>query len=183
MTFERLEDRTLLAVFTVTNLNDAGAGSLRAAVAAAEGNAGADEIVFQADLAGAINLTSGQMAITQDLTITGNGQEQSIIDAGQNSRHFLVAGSGVDLTLAGLTLRNGRTTGDADDGGSIRFNGFSGATLTILNSTLRNNSTTGSTADGGAINMSFSSSRLTVANSTLSGNFTTGTSSAQGGRS
>lgn len=40
------------AIFTVTNLNDAGAGSLRGAVGLANAAAGADEIVFNAGLTG-----------------------------------------------------------------------------------------------------------------------------------
>src|SRR5262245_34743698 len=42
--------------FTVTNLDDDGAGSLRQAIAAANGAAGADVIDFQAGLNGTIQL-------------------------------------------------------------------------------------------------------------------------------
>src|SRR5262249_22653231 len=59
---EVLEDRSLLSAFTVLNLLDNGAGSLQAAVAAANANPGADTI----DIAttGTITLTSGQLDIT-----------------------------------------------------------------------------------------------------------------------
>jgi hypothetical protein len=43
----RLEDRTLPSTFTVMDLHDSGPGSLRAAIAAANANPGADTIVFQ----------------------------------------------------------------------------------------------------------------------------------------
>src|SRR5438105_4991490 len=43
---ETLEQRTLLSTYTVTNANDGGAGSLRAAILSANGNAGADVIKF-----------------------------------------------------------------------------------------------------------------------------------------
>jgi hypothetical protein len=45
---EHLEGRMALATFTVANLDDAGAGSLRQAVADANNAAGADTIAFAA---------------------------------------------------------------------------------------------------------------------------------------
>ena len=57
-----LEDRTAPATFPVTTLSDAGPGSLRAAIAAANdeiANLGQDEIVFAAVVrGGAVNLTT-----------------------------------------------------------------------------------------------------------------------------
>lgn len=41
-----------MATFTVTNANDSGAGSLRAAVAAANASAGADVIAFASSFDG-----------------------------------------------------------------------------------------------------------------------------------
>src|SRR5207244_10399705 len=43
---ERLEDRTMPAIFTVANLADSGPGSLRAAISSANLSAGADTIQF-----------------------------------------------------------------------------------------------------------------------------------------
>jgi hypothetical protein len=59
---EVLEDRSLPSTFMVTNLLDAGAGSLRAAVASGNANPGADMIDFA--VTGTIALTSGQLDIT-----------------------------------------------------------------------------------------------------------------------
>ena len=50
--FERLEDRTLLSAYVVTNANDDGAGSLRQAIADANLNPGFDTINFQIDAPG-----------------------------------------------------------------------------------------------------------------------------------
>ena len=71
MRLEALEDRRVLSTFTVVNLLDNGAGSLRAAVAAANANPGADTINFA--VTGAIALSSGQLDVTDDLTINGPG--------------------------------------------------------------------------------------------------------------
>src|ERR671929_1202619 len=60
------------ATLNVTTLNDSGAGSLRAAIAAANATPGADTITFQAGLTGTITLTSA-LQISQSVTIDGPG--------------------------------------------------------------------------------------------------------------
>ena len=61
--------------FTVTNTNDSGPGSLRAAIVAANANAGADEIVFADGVSGTITLSSTLSKVTDPagLTIDGGG--------------------------------------------------------------------------------------------------------------
>ena len=59
------------ADFTVTNLNDAGPGSLRQAVLDSEAASGPDRVLFQSGLTGTINLTSGELNISQGLEIVG----------------------------------------------------------------------------------------------------------------
>src|SRR5437016_8771098 len=68
-----LEDRLAPAVFTVTTLNDAGAGSLRDAITQSNANPGADVIEFQAGLTGTISLQSALPAIADDVTVNGPG--------------------------------------------------------------------------------------------------------------
>src|SRR5215472_15444252 len=63
---EQLEGRMVLSAFHVTTLADGGAGSLRAAVAQANAQAGADTIDFQPGLAGTIALTGGELDGTDD---------------------------------------------------------------------------------------------------------------------
>src|SRR5262245_60083957 len=81
--FEALEERQLLATFTVGNLNDAPAntpaavGTLRQAIFNANSQAGADTIVFAANLSGTVDLTviddtafgPTMLAITSPITI------------------------------------------------------------------------------------------------------------------
>lgn len=61
------------ATFTVTSLNDSGAGSLRKAVLDANAAPGNDTIAFQSGLTGTIVLTSGEIAITDRVAINGPG--------------------------------------------------------------------------------------------------------------
>jgi hypothetical protein len=63
-----LEDRTLPSTFTVLNLNDSGSGSLRAGIAS-----GDTTIAFASHLHGTITLSSGELSITQSVTIDGPG--------------------------------------------------------------------------------------------------------------
>jgi hypothetical protein len=74
---EWLEDRWVPANFDVTNLNDAGAGSLRAAITAANNVQNANEavtITFAANNTGTITLQTELPPITKSkVTITGTG--------------------------------------------------------------------------------------------------------------
>ena len=70
--FEPLEDRHMLAIMVI-NLDDDGPGSLRAAILAANDSPGAEEIEIDAALVGTIRLTSGELEITDTLTINGSG--------------------------------------------------------------------------------------------------------------
>ncbi|MEW6210362.1 MAG: choice-of-anchor Q domain-containing protein [Acidobacteriota bacterium] len=146
-----------MATFTVTNLNDSGAGSLRQAITDANAMMGADTIDFQAGLTGTITLTSGQLpTITQDLTITGPGAASLTVSGNNASRVFEIA-AGVTVMISDMTISNGSVTGF---GGGILNLG----TVTIQNSTLSGNSA----SDGGGIfNLD---GTMTLTNSTLSGN-------------
>ena len=67
---EVLEGRQLLATFTVTNLHDSGAGSLRQAIIESNAQPGADTIDF--DVAGTIRIGRTSLpAITDTVTIDG----------------------------------------------------------------------------------------------------------------
>src|SRR3954447_4092298 len=71
---ECLEGRWVPSTLTVTSAADSGAGSLRADVAAAHNG---DTVAFAPSLAGqTITLTSGELLINKNLTITGLGASQ-----------------------------------------------------------------------------------------------------------
>jgi hypothetical protein len=81
---EGLEDRRMLATYTVDSLSDVTANdgftTLREAVIAANASAGADTIDFS--VTGTITLASTQIDITDDLTIAGPGSGSLTIDGG-----------------------------------------------------------------------------------------------------
>jgi hypothetical protein len=101
---DRMEGRTLLSTFTVTNNNDSGTGSLRALIAAA---ASGDTIDFSSKLKGeTITLTSGELLITDSVTIDGLGANQLAVSGNNASRVFEVA-TGLNVTISGLTITQG----------------------------------------------------------------------------
>src|SRR5205085_8247832 len=110
---EALDDRTVPSTFTVTNLLDGGSDSLRAAVAAANANPGADTIDFATT--GTIALTSGELDITDSLTINGPGAGALTVSGTYVSRVFGIAGNPT-VVIAGLTVTNGATI-DSPGGG------------------------------------------------------------------
>lgn len=89
------------ATLTVTNLNDSGAGSLRAVISAA---ASGDTIVFANGLTGTITLTSGELLIDKTLTIQGPGMN-ALTFTSTTSRIFHVGTTG-NLTLTDAAFRN-----------------------------------------------------------------------------
>jgi predicted outer membrane repeat protein len=97
------------ATFQVTNLDDAGPGSLRQAVLDANTAAGADAITFQAGLTGTILLTSGQLAIEDSVDVQGPGPSVLTVSGNDSSRVFYVYDSdaALDVTISGLTLTDG----------------------------------------------------------------------------
>ena len=97
--FDVLEGRALPSTFTVLNLADSGAGSLRQAILDAEANPGADVVAFAKGVKGTITLTSGELGITSDLTVSGPGANTLTISGNDSSRIFNVLG-GTDTGAA-----------------------------------------------------------------------------------
>lgn len=157
---EALEDRALLSTLSVLNANDSGPNSLRAEIAAAHSG---DTIAFAPALNGqTITLTSGELLINKNLTISGPGADELTISGNNHSRIFEVS-KGAQVSVSGLTIAKGF----AANGGGVLNNG----TLTISDSTLSGNSATatakGATHAGGAID---NFGTLSVNGCTLSAN-------------
>jgi hypothetical protein len=148
---ETLEDRTVLSTFLVSNLADSGAGSLRQAIINANTQPGADVVNFASNLHGTIILSSGELSITDSLTINGPGANHLTISGNNASRVFYVK-SGNTLTLANLTIADGQASGPLEpslvgvySGGGTGAGGGGGilnehgATLNLINDTVRDN--------------------------------------------
>ena len=196
---EPLESRRLLATFSVTNLDDAGVGSLRQAILDANTMEGADTIDFAAGLfvtPQTLPLSTALPTITEDLTIVGPGQELLTINAGNGADTQPGTGDGFRLfniddgignslsstSISGVTLTGGDVTGE---GGAI----LNRENLTITDVAIVSNATgpgdVGGTVEagqngsdgerggnGGGI---FSvNGDLTIVQSTISGNSTGG---------
>lgn len=118
-----LEDRTLPSTFTVMNLADSGAGSLRQAILDAQADGSPAQISFNAGMQGMIVLTSGPLSITGDLTISGPGADQIAISGNRASRVFSISGATTEVAMNGLTITNGLATGvtltDAASGNTL----------------------------------------------------------------
>lgn len=173
---ETLELRSLLTTFTVTsladNLDDDGQTTLREAMMQAGENEGADEIVFASGLSGVIELNSdlGELpAITHTLTITGNGQTDTVIDGLNTATGIFEVYAGGEATLQSMGIRNGTGSGITLWEGSpttIRdmlitgfttgvsgharelFNVSEGAELTVEDSTVSGNTDSGINLNG-----------------------------------
>jgi Right handed beta helix region len=157
LALEPLEERTVPATFTVTNLNDAGAGSLRQAILAANAAPGVDTITFKPGLSGTITLTTGELAISDSATIAGPGAAVITISGNNASRIFGVSGS---VGISGLSLTQGNAV---DWGGGIAMQG--NGTLVLSGMVITGNHCSGSGGGGG-----ISSGALLVENSIISGN-------------
>lgn len=159
---------TAQSTFTVTNTNDAGAGSLRQAISDANANGdGLDIINFSKGVAGTISLNSQLPIITTALTINGPGEEVLSI-SGQNAYRILFINSTGDVAINNLTLKEGRASGGNAGSGASGGGGGAGmggaiflenGNLTLNFTSLVNNSARGgkggtynnpSTAFGGA---------------------------------
>ena len=107
-----LEGRALLSTYTVTNTDDAGAGSLRGAVALANAHDGTDSIRFRPGLTGVISLDGGQLDLTDDVNILGPGARRIALT---NPDGRILETHDVKATIAGLSFLGGH----ADNGGAI----------------------------------------------------------------
>jgi Ca2+-binding RTX toxin-like protein len=157
------------ATFTVTNLADSGAGSLRQAILDANATAGADQVTFQSSLSGQITLGSQLPNITDPVDILGPGADMLTVSGNNSSRIFYLYPTVHDIpvTISGLTLTAGRpSSGDpvSGRGGAV----FSKYVKLTLDKVVISNSTSPEFEFGGGVESADGS--LTVRSSTIIGN-------------
>jgi predicted outer membrane repeat protein len=136
----------------VTNCEDSGAGSLRAALDAAVSG---DVIDLTGLQCSTITLTSGALTVAaDDVTLKGPGRDRLAIDGGNADRVIDHTGYDGTLTLDALTIRNGSYTydgpgvyGSGAPGGCI----FSRRNVTITHSAIEHCSARGKSVSGAAI--------------------------------
>ncbi len=186
-----LEDRRLLSTYTVNTTQDendankvAGDLSLREAIIESNANPGANTIVVPA---GTYNLTisgagetagqTGDLDITNSVTIEGAGAASTIINGNGLDRVFYIFGSSTtvpSVSISGVTVEGGLSPNSSyfgpDNGGGIDV---SDASLTIDQSVIQDNSTGSDGTYGGyGGGIEVSEGTLTVTNSTITGNST-----------
>jgi Ca2+-binding RTX toxin-like protein len=177
------------ADFTVSNLNDSGAGSLRQAILDANAAPGADRVLFQSTLTGQVTLGS-ELPITDATQVLGPGPGKLTISGNNSSRVFnvdLTSAQNTPVTISGLKL----TGGSADGGGAIankyadltvenavisgnRAMVFGGGIFTLGGIRVRSSTVSGNSSDssgGGIFNDAADSSLgMTIESSTITGN-------------
>lgn len=100
----------LADIYTVTNTDDSGDGSLRQAILDANGNAGLDTILFASNVRDTI--TAAGFEITEGLTIIGPGADLLTIDGNLADRVFHIECTNLyRVSISGLTIARGRVSG------------------------------------------------------------------------
>lgn len=153
--------------YSVTNTNDAGAGSFRQAVFDANLNAGPDSISFA--ITGTITLTTGQVLISDALSINGPGSGSLTISGNDSSRVIVIVtpvGVGEDIcnlvsadfpvSITGLTIANGYRNVAGSQGGGL----YSEKTLTLTDVIIRDS--TAFSGGGLAYNFLYANQTLIV---------------------
>ena len=187
------EDVGTASTYTVLNTNDSGDGSLRQAVLAANGNGGADTITFDLGVTGTITLTTGEIEISDSVTITGPGSSVLDVSGNDASRVFRVTGT-ADVEITGL----GISDGSASSGSALRSeqtgslvlydvdihdnytNGWAAlyarnnGTVTIGNSSIRDNTTVNSGSQVSGVYTRSNVDAVTITGTTVTGNVGTG---------
>jgi hypothetical protein len=140
------------STISVLNTNDSGAGSLRQAIALVLSG---DTIVFDPSVTNTITLSSGELLISQSLTIVGPGATNLAVSGNNASRVFEITNATV--SISGLTISNGRAQGTNSTGPSITggpgLGGgiYNAGTLALSNCIVSANIVTGGTGSTSSI--------------------------------
>jgi len=141
-----LEARDTPTVFTVTNTLDAGPGSLRQAVLDANALTGADSVAFSDVFASpqTISLLTALPVIEDSLTVNGPGADKLTVRRDDAATDFAVMSVisptevPIDVTINGMTITNGRASGNWQTGSGGGIQVF-GGNLTLVSSRVNGN--------------------------------------------
>jgi hypothetical protein len=182
--------------FVVSNSNDAGDGSLRAAIATSNVSPGADTITFAPSVT-LIQLASNLPSITDDATITA-GSRSELLEVRAPAGPSRVFNVGADVIISGVGITDGVGT-NLSGGGILKQAGFSlvldrvavfgnsstlggggvfasgAGPLTIRNSLIAQN-----TASANGAGISSTGAQVVIENSTITGNTAFSTTTAGG---
>src|SRR5882724_4422272 len=163
---------TPAATITVTSSNDNGPGSLRQAILDASPG---DTINFAPSVT-TVTLTSGELVIYKNLTITGPGANRLTVQRsppnGPYFRIFRISSSAVTVSISGITISHGFLLYSADGGGGI----LSAGVLTLTDCTISHNNSgegtlsSGPPGGGGVMN---DHGAMTITGCTISNNSAT----------
>ena len=189
------------ASFIVSNLNDAGAGSLRQALTDANATPGADIITFSTG--GTVNLQSDLPTITEQVTIDGSSQNPSFligaagrtyglsVTGGSGTQIYgvsvqgatnciLIQGAGVSNTVIGSTVAQGAVNINSCTSNAINIDQASGTTVKNTYMGASGANATGIIIQGNASNTliggTTTAERNVIQSSTNSGIFINGSS-------
>lgn len=172
---ESLESRIAPATFTVTTTANSGAGSLRQAIIDANAAVGFDTIEFKASKFSTpqtIKLTSGELLITESLSIDGPAGKVTI--SGNNATrifHIQSATKGVSVFMSNLNLTAGKATGDTFEsrvGAAIW--GENAANLSLTNCLIQGNTFSSSAVYLGATDNDFVGGNLSAIDCVIKNN-------------
>lgn len=191
-------DENPVAAFTVTNLNDTGAGSLRQAITDANSSPGNDTIGFSQGLEGIIALATALPDITESVSIAGSGPSFRILVRRSGAGQFRILSFVGNQTSVVKDLSFGYGSVSANGGGVFispgaavtidsceifanQAGGFGGGienfgNLTLIKSLIWGNGSTGANGGAGIDN----AGTLTILDSTISQNSSAGVTGAGG---
>ena len=138
------------------------AGSLEAAVAAADSNSDSSNIITLSASSIPYPATTGQLLVenssslkSKSFTIVGQGESSSVITAGLANRVFEIVGtsSGLSVVIQNLAIAGGRATDGGIVGGTAALGGgllIDGGNVALSNVAVNDNAASGAAGAGGA---------------------------------